>query len=84
MWSKLRPSIQGFSKHNKAVIDRYQHQCHGNADVGLPPMHADTQRNPDQSKAKTGKGKRHLLVNLHTNDGGQILAMFSPLIFSSL
>src|SRR5437667_12677263 len=70
MWRKLRPGIQRFTKDNKAVVDGYQYQRHGNADIGFSPMQADSERNADQSKAKTGKRKCHLLMNLHTNDRG--------------
>ena len=84
MWRKLRSGIQCFAKDDEAVVDGYQYQRHRNSDIGFPPMHADTQRNADQRKAKTGKRKRHLLMNLHTNDRGQILAVLSPLIFSDL
>ncbi len=65
------------SHQHETVVNHHQSQCNGHADIGLAPMHPDSQRNADKREPETGELKRDLPVHRHPDWFNQII----PLLF---
>src|SRR5438128_4283049 len=82
MRRKFRAGVERLSEQNKTIINRYQHESHADADVGLAPVHANAQRDAHQGKTETGEGKGYLPMNLKTNRRSQIVSLLFQLVLS--
>ena len=79
MGRPLGMGVEGLAQQNEAVVNRDEAQGDGDADVGLAPMNADSQRDAEQGKAEARERKGNLPMNLDANRGDQIFALLFPL-----